>query len=648
MISVNNVTKEFGGVPLFRDVTFNINPKDRIGLAGKNGSGKTTLLKIITGVMLPDEGKVVVPEGVTMGYLPQEKDLKSNLLVVDEMMQAFSFLDEWKSKIRSLEDEIAGREDYETKEYAALIEKYNLLSEQLHMYQPEKLKGEAEKILTGLGFKKEELTKKVNTFSIGWQMRIELGKLLLLKPDLLLLDEPTNHLDIESIQWLELFLKSYHGSVMMVSHDRAFLDNITNRTIEINNGKAYDYKVPYSQYVRLRNERLEHQKAAYTNQQKEIKEIEDFIEKFRYKATKAKQVQSRIKQLEKMDRVTVEELDNKSIRFRFPEPPHCGKVTLEAKNITKRYGEKLVLDQVDFHLLRGEKVAFVGRNGEGKTTLTKVLLGLTDYEGEVKRGYQVKVAYYAQDQLEMLNPENTVFQEVDQVAVGEVRTRLKTILGSFLFRGDDIDKKVKVLSGGEKSRLALAKLLLEPVNLLVLDEPTNHLDILSKDILKSALLEYQGSVIIVSHDRDFLQGLTTKVYAFKDHKIKEYQGDVTEYLQKFRLETLKQLEQNESVKNEKIASVSENKLKYEQKKELERKIRKLTKQIETCEQEIEHLENEMTLINEQLSNPEKYKEEIQSGTLYKHHREIEKQLTDTMEQWERLSLEVETLKQQKD
>jgi ATP-binding cassette subfamily F protein 3 len=645
MISVNNITKEFGGEPLFSNVTFNINPKDRIGLSGKNGSGKTTLLRIITGLMSPDKGGVVVPDGVSIGYLPQEKDLKSDKIVIDEIMEALAFLKQWKKKLKKLENEIASRDDYESKQYAKLIEEYNILNERLSLYKPDKLRGEAEKILAGLGFENNDYFKPVNSFSVGWQMRVELGKLLLLNPDLLLLDEPTNHLDIESIQWLETFLSSYKGAVMMVSHDRAFLDNITTRTIEINNGKIYDYKVPYSKYIVLRDERLEHQKAAFSNQQKEIREIEEFVERFRYKATKAKQVQSRIKQLEKMDRVEVDDLDKKSIHFSFPSPPHSGKVTLEAKNVTKYYGDKLVLKNVDFHLLKGEKVAFVGRNGEGKTTLTKILLGLVDYDGEVKHGYNVISAYYAQDQLEMLNPENTVFEEVDNVAVGEIRTRLKTILGSFLFRGDDVDKKVKVLSGGEKSRLALVKLLLNPGNLLVLDEPTNHLDILSKDILKKALLEYQGSVIVVSHDRDFLQGLTTKVYEFKNNRLKEHRGDITEYLRKSKIETLQQLERKEYEKKQKELTVSENKLKYEQKKELEKKIRKLNKQIEIAEQEIENLEIAIQEVNTKLANPVKYQDEIRSGELYKQHGEIENKLADTMQKWEKLNLELEKLKE---
>jgi len=644
MISVNGIRKEFGGTPLFSDVSFNINPGDRIGLAGKNGSGKTTLLRIITGEIGSDAGSVVVPDGVTIGYLSQEKEVTGIEPVIEEMMNALSFLKEWQGELLRLEQTIAEREDYESASYAKLIEKYNHLNERLQLYQPEKLRGEAEKILAGLGFKNEEFFKPVNTFSIGWQMRVELGKLLLLRPELLLLDEPTNHLDIESIRWLESFLMNYKGSVMLVSHDRAFLDNITNRTLEINNGKIYDYKVSYTKYIQLRDERLQHQKAAFTNQQREIKEIEDFIERFRYKATKAKQVQSRIKQLEKMDRVEVDDLDNKSIRFSFPPAPHSGKVTVEVKDAVKYYGDKLVLKNINLQLLKGEKVAFVGRNGEGKTTLVKMILGLTDFDGEVKTGHNVITAYYTQDQLEMLNPDNTVFEEVDNVAVGDIRTRLKTILGSFLFQGEDVDKKVKVLSGGEKSRLALAKLLLTPSNLLVLDEPTNHLDILSKDILKRALLTYQGSAVIVSHDRDFLQGLTSKVYEFKDHSIREHLGDISEYLRQRKLETLQELERKEAAVKKQETTVSDNKLKYERRKQLEREIRKLNNKIVAVEKEIEALELTLSDINKKLADPDSYKQEIQSGALYRQHNDVEEKIAALMQQWELLSDELENMK----
>ena len=646
MISVNGIRKEFGGTPLFSDVSFNINPKDRIGLAGKNGSGKTTLLRIITGEIGSDAGSVVIPDGVSIGYLSQEKEVTGTEPVIEEMMNALGFLKKWQEELLRLEQKIAEREDYESASYAKLIEKYNHLNERLQLYQPEKLRGEAEKILAGLGFENEEFFKPISTFSIGWQMRVELGKLLLLRPELLLLDEPTNHLDIESIQWLEGFLLNYKGSVMLVSHDRAFLDNITNRTLEINNGKIYDYKVSYSKYIQLRDERLQHQKSAFTNQQREVKEIEDFIERFRYKATKAKQVQSRIKQLERMDRVEIDDLDNKSIHFSFPPAPHSGKVTVDVEDATKYYGDKLVLKEISMQLLKGEKVAFVGRNGEGKTTLVRMILGLVDFEGDVKMGHNVITAYYTQDQLEMLNPNNTVFEEVDNIAVGDIRTRLKTILGSFLFQGEDVDKKVKVLSGGEKSRLALAKLLLSPSNLLILDEPTNHLDILSKDILKRALLTYQGSAIIVSHDRDFLQELTTKVYEFKNHKVRQHIGDISEYLRKHKLETLREIERKEKKYSSKEVVVSDNKLRYEQRKQQEREIRKLKNRILSVEKDIELLEEQMADVNNKLADPVSYKEEIQSGELYKQHKQIEDAIAETMQDWELLNADLETLQKQ--
>ena len=642
MISVNGIRKEFGGTPLFSDVSFNINPKERIGLAGKNGSGKTTLLNIIVGNIGMDVGAVVIPDDVAVGYLPQEKDLKSNNTIIDEMMQAVSFIEGWQNELAALEKKISTREDFESGSYARLIDRHQHLSDRLLLFQPAKLRGEAERILLGLGFEPQLFNSPVSTLSVGWQMRIELGKLLLLKPELLLLDEPTNHLDIESIQWLERFLLSYKGSVILVSHDRAFLDNVTNRTLEINNGKVFDYKVPYSRYIELRNERLEHQKAAFSNQQKEVKEIEQFIEKFRYKATKAKQVQSRIKQLNRMDRVEIEDMDKSAIHFKFPDAPHGGKVTIETESVTKYYGNKLVLQDINFHLLRGEKVAFVGKNGEGKTTFVKILLGMIDYNGSVKNGHNMIAAYYTQDQLEMLDVDNTVFDEVDKVAVGDIRTRLKNILGSFLFQGDDVKKKVKVLSGGEKSRLALAKLLLSPSNFLVLDEPTNHLDMVSKDILKSALLNYSGSVIIVSHDRDFLQGLTSKVYEFKNHSIKEHIGDISEYLSKYRQEELKAAERNEKAQKLKDEQpLSDNKMLYKQKKEKERNLRKLNNRVAAVEKEIELIEQELETVNTKLSNPEDYSDEIKSGLLYKAHKAIEEKLEEAMNRWELLHEKLE-------
>jgi ATP-binding cassette subfamily F protein 3 len=509
------------------------------------------------------------------------------------------------------------------------------------LYEPEKLRGLAEQVLTGLGFKRTDFDLPLKTFSYGWQMRVELAKLLMVKPDLLLLDEPTNHLDIESIQWLEDFLINYRGILIIVSHDRTLLDNVTTRTIEINNGKMYDYKVAYSHYIRLREERVEHQKAAFSNQQKQVREIERFVERFRYKSTKARQVQSRIKQMDKMEKVSVDDLDKAAIHFSFPPAPHSGKVSLEGENISKRYGEKLVLNNIDIQILRGEKVAFVGRNGEGKTTLAKIIAGYLDYEGKLKLGHQIVIGFFAQEQKEMLDLDKTVFETLDDVAVGDIRTRLKSILGAFLFQGEDIDKKVKVLSGGEKSRLSLAKLLLQPTNLLILDEPTNHLDILSKDILKNALLQYEGTLIIVSHDRDFLQGLTSKVFEFRNNKIKEHLGDVSYYLEKRKIANLKELEAKENVNRQSQLHVSANKSMYVQRKEQEKEKRKLNSSIQKIESSIALLENEIEELNKRMADPELYAEEIKSGEIYKKHDRLTVQLSEAFNEWEVLQMKLE-------
>jgi len=545
VISINNISIEFSGTVLFSNVTFNINKKDRIGLAGKNGSGKTTLLRIIAGVLPAKHGEVIYTDGLNVGYLPQEKIISGSSPVIEETLKAFAFIDDLKLSLDKITTEISTRTDYESKAYHQILEDHDTIHEQLRLAEPDKLRGRAEKILLGLGFKHTDFIRSINEFSFGWQMRVEIAKLLLLKPTLLLLDEPTNHLDIDSIQWLEDYLINYTGSVMIVSHDRTLLDNLTNRTIEINKGKSYDYKVAYSHYIVLRDERVSQQLAAFNNQQKVIRQTERFIERFRYKNTKSKQVQSRIKSLEKMDKVQIDELDQTGIHFLFPPAPHSGKVTVEGKHVSKEYGQLKVLSEIDFQILKGEKVAFVGRNGEGKTTLAKIINKQLPFSGEIKLGHNVITGYFAQDQWEMLDPELTVFETVDVVAVGDVRKRLNAILGAFLFQDDDVNKKVKVLSGGEKSRLALAKLLLVPSNLLIMDEPTNHLDILSKDILKNALLQYNGTIIIVSHDRDFLQGLTTRLYEFKNRKVKEFRGDIFEFLEKRKLSALNELEHQE-------------------------------------------------------------------------------------------------------
>jgi ATP-binding cassette, subfamily F, member 3 len=510
LISLNNISVQFAGTPLFDDISFIINRRDRIGLVGKNGAGKTTLMRIINGQMEPSKGQLASPSGSSIGYLPQEVQLNSRQKVIDEALKAFAEVKELERKIQRLTDELTNRTDYHTDAYHDLSQKLTEANERYDILEGATQHAKAEKVLLGLGFERSDLQRPLTEFSGGWQMRVELAKILLQSPELIMLDEPTNHLDIESIQWLENFLIDYPGAVVVVSHDRAFLDNVTTRTIEISMGKAYDYKACYSDYEMLREERLEKELAAFGNQQRQIAQVEHFITRFRAKNTKARQVKSKIKMLEKMEKVEVEELDKSSIHFRFPEAPPSGKVVIEAIEVSKNYGSKQVLRDLNFMVARGERLAFVGRNGEGKTTLSRIIIGELEHQGQIKLGHNVKIGYYAQNQAEYLDPEKTVFQTLDDVAAGEVRKQTRNILGGFLFSGDDIDKKVKVLSGGEKSRLAIAKLLLEPVNLLVLDEPTNHLDMRSKDILKSALLQFNGTIILVSHDRDFLQGLTER------------------------------------------------------------------------------------------------------------------------------------------
>jgi ATP-binding cassette subfamily F protein 3 len=632
---------EFGGEPIFKNVSFHIGNKERIGLAGKNGAGKTTLLRILNGEQEPTSGEVVIPENETIGYLPQEKKIRSSQNVLEETLSAFAFLNNLKNELEQLQQQLTHRTDYQSKSYTRLYEKMEEIHHILHIHEVDKQQGNAIKVLKGLGFHEDELMRPVNSFSLGWQMRIELAKLLLLQPTLLLLDEPTNHLDIDAIQWLENFLKSYRGSVLLVSHDRSFLDNLTTRTLEINNGKIYDYKVSYSHYLQLRDERIGQQQAEFSNQQKQIKEIENFIERFRYKATKARQVQSRLKQLEKMERVQVDELDKAGMHFRFPPAPRSGKVVVEGKNVSKKYGNKQVLKALDFQIIKGDKVVFVGRNGEGKTTLSKIIARQLDFEGEIKYGHNVHIAYYAQDQWEMLDPSKTVFETVDAIAVGEIRSRLKSILGAFLFRGDDINKPVKVLSGGEKARLSLARLLLSPSNLLVLDEPTNHLDLISKDILKSALLQYDGTLVLVSHDRDFLQGLSEHFFEFKNHRIKEFRGALNEYLAKRNLEQLKELESTTKPKSSKKGN-KENKQDWQQRKEKERELRKIKKALAETEAKIEQAEQELALLSEKLSQPDRYADEIKDGTLYKSHSLLEEQLKTFYEKWEELQLKLES------
>ena len=634
MVSIQNLSMQFTGEDLFTDINFMIREKDRIGLVGKNGAGKTTLIRLLCGLEQPYKGDVIMSDDVTIGYLPQEKNVHSTKTVLDEAMTAFEEYYEIERQLAKLQDELSGREDYETASYQRLCEKMSHLNERLAIMGGHSIEGEAEQILIGLGFDHNDMQRKMNEFSNGWQMRVELAKILLRKPKLLLLDEPTNHLDIESIQWLEGFLKNYYGSIFMVSHDRAFLDHITIRTIEISCGKIYDYKCSYSEFIERREERIDIQKAAYDNQQREIKEIEAFIERFRYKATKAKQVQSRVKQLEKMDVVQIDDQDKSAMHFKFPPAPHSGKVTLEINNVSKSYGEKNILNNINLLIPRGEKIAFVGRNGEGKSTLSKIIAGVLDYEGELKLGHEVQIGYYAQNQQDMLDPEKTVFETLDDVATGDMRVKVKSLLGAFLFSGEAIEKKVKVLSGGEKARLSLAKMLLFPTNLLILDEPTNHLDMLSKDILKSALIQFDGTLVIVSHDRDFLQGLTNKVYEFKKPHIKEYIGDIYDFLEEKKLKELDDLNKKQKSQPAIENTVSQGKLDYELKKQNDREIKRIEREIKKIEEQIEALENEIAEMDDVMSSPDTHPEVSLDNAWYNLYGEKKAKLQDLMEQWE--------------
>ena len=638
MISIQNLSIHFTGQDLFTDINFMIREKDRIGLVGKNGAGKTTLIRIIAGLEQPSHGDVVMSDDVTIGYLPQEKNIHSTKTVLEETMTAFEEYHQIEKKLAQLQDELSQRTDYESDSYQKLCERMSALNERLTLIGGHSAEGEAERILVGLGFDHEDMLREMNEFSNGWQMRMELAKILLRKPKLLLLDEPTNHLDIESIQWFEGYLKSYYGAIFMVSHDRAFLDHITIRTIEISGGKIYDYKCAYTEFVERREERIDMQKAAFDNQQREIKEIEAFIERFRYKATKAKQVQSRVKQLEKMDLVEIDDRDKSVMHFKFPPAPHSGKVTLELSHVSKSYGEKNILNDINLLIPRGEKIAFVGRNGEGKSTLAKIICGVLDHTGEVKLGHEVKIGYYAQNQQDMLDPEKTVFETLDDVATGDMRVKVKSLLGAFLFSGETIDKKVKVLSGGEKARLSLAKMLLFPTNLLVLDEPTNHLDMLSKDILKSALLQFDGTLIVVSHDRDFLQGLTTKVYEFRKPHIKEYIGDIYDFLEEKRLKELDDLNRQQKIQQEAKPVVSQNKIDYEAKKVEEREKRRVGKEIKKLEEQIDALEKELAELDEVMANPAAHPDITVVDNFYWNYGKKKEDLQYLIDKWGELAM----------
>lgn len=644
MISIEGLSVAFGGNTLFDNITYVINKKDRIALVGKNGAGKSTMLKIIAGLQAPTSGNVNMPKDLTVGYLPQQMNLSDTRTVMEEAEQAFSYIFELQSRIERMNTELSESTDYESEYYQELIERVSNANEQLALIGASNYQAEIEKTLIGLGFTREDFGRDTSEFSGGWRMRIELAKLLLQRPDVLLLDEPTNHLDIESIQWLESFLSTRANAVVLVSHDRAFIDNVTTRTIEISLGRIYDYQVNYSRYVVLRQERLEQQMRAYENQQKQIQDTEAFIERFRYKATKSVQVQSRIKQLAKLERVEVDEVDTSRLNLKFPPAPRSGDYPIIAEGVGKNYGSHVVFSNATFTIKRGEKVAFVGKNGEGKSTLVKCIMGEIPYTGTLKIGHNVKIGYFAQNQASLLDESITVFDTIDRVAVGDIRTKIRDILGAFMFGGEASDKKVKVLSGGEKTRLAMIRLLLEPVNLLILDEPTNHLDMRTKDVLKQAIRDFNGTVILVSHDREFLDGLVSKVYEFGGGQVREHLGGIYDFLESRKLDSLRELEQRATVsKTEKGGNISKDsaspakseysKLSYEEQKEFARRLRKAEKVVADIESEIAGLEKRIAEVEEKLATPDG----AADTSLYELHGQLKKQLDDVMWKWSEAS-----------
>jgi ATP-binding cassette subfamily F protein 3 len=640
MVSIENLTVAFGGFTLLNGISFVLNKNERVALTGKNGAGKSTLLKIMAGLQKPTSGNISFPKEVSIGYLPQQMKLSDGRTVREEASLAFEHLRKMAQELERLHLEMAERTDYESDAYRQVIERATDLQELLQMSGIHNFEAEVEKTLLGLGFARGDLERPTREFSGGWRMRIELAKILLQAPDVLLLDEPTNHLDIESIQWLESFLATHANAVMLVSHDRAFLDAVTTRTVEIMLGEIHDYKVNYSKYVELRRERREQQLRAYENQQKQIKDTEDFIERFRYKATKSNQVQSRIKQLEKLERIEVDEVDNTRLNLKFPPAPRSGNYPVIMEGVEKRYGDHVVFSNVTLTIERGEKIAFVGKNGEGKSTLVKCIMQEIDHGGRLELGHNVKIGYFAQNQAELLDEEKTVFETIDYVAVGDIRTKIRDILGAFMFGGEASDKKVKVLSGGERSRLAMIRLLLEPVNLLILDEPTNHLDLASKDVLKKAIREFDGTAIIVSHDRDFLDGLVDKVYEFGGGRVREHIGSIYDFLAMKKMETLQQLELSASPttkREEKREEPSENKLSYQEQKELNRQQRRLEKQVEEAEQKVASLEEKLKAMEEQLATPKG----ASDMDLLQKYLEVKARLDQAMNNWERTTTELE-------
>ncbi len=642
MISVEGLTVEFGGFTLFDDVSFVVNKKDRIALVGKNGAGKSTMLKIFAGLQSPTSGTVSIPKETTIGYLPQQMQLTDSRTVREEAEQAFGHIQEMEKEIERLNLELAERTDYETESYQKLIDKVTHLSEHFQLMGGSNYHAELERTLIGLGFNRSDFERPTSEFSGGWRMRIELAKLLLRRPDVLLLDEPTNHLDIESIQWLENFIATRANAVILVSHDRAFIDNTTSRTIEIELGSIYDYKVKYSEYVELRKERREQQLRAFENQQKKLADTEAFIERFRYKATKSVQVQSRIKQLEKVERIEVDEVDTAMLSLKFPPAPRSGSYPVIMENVAKRYGDHLIFKDVTLTINRGDKVALVGKNGEGKSTLVKCIMEQIDYEGKLQLGHNVKIGYFAQNQAQLLDDNLTVFDTIDYVAQGDIRTKIRDILGAFMFGGEASEKKVKVLSGGERSRLAMIRLLLEPVNLLILDEPTNHLDMRSKDVLKDALREFDGTVIVVSHDREFLDGLVDKVYEFGNQRVVEHLGGIYEFLEKKKMDSLRELErstQAASLVADTDVQPTQNKLSYEARKEQSKAIKKVEKAVAEAENKITELENSIAAIEARLATPEG----ASDTSLYNDYSSLKKELSDTMDTWTELTMELEEL-----
>ena len=647
MISVDNLTVEFGGFTLFDGVSFVVNKKDRIALVGKNGAGKSTMLKIFAGLQSPTSGAISKPKEVTIGYLPQQMTLTDTRTVREEAETAFDHVRQLEETINRLNEELANRTDYESAGYQALIDRVTSLSEHYQMMGGNNYYAELERTLIGLGFKRSDLDRPTAEFSGGWRMRIELAKLLLRSPDVLLLDEPTNHLDIESIQWLETFIATRANAVILVSHDRAFLDNTTTRTIEIELGRIYDYRAKYSDYVVLRKERREQQLRAYENQQKMIADTEAFIERFRYKATKAVQVQSRIKQLDKVERIEVDEVDTAMLNLKFPPAPRSGSYPVIAEDVAKRYGDHLIFDHVTFTIHRGDKVAFVGKNGEGKSTLVKCIMGeITDYTGKLELGHNVKIGYFAQNQAQLLDENRTVFETIDYVAQGDIRTKIRDILGAFMFGGEASDKKVKVLSGGERTRLAMIRLLLEPVNLLILDEPTNHLDMRSKDVLKDALKAFDGTVIVVSHDREFLDGLVDKVYEFGNQRVVEHLGGIYDFLEKKKMDNLRELERTTKATSTVVMDEepSQNKLSYEARKEQSKAIKRQEKAVSDLERRIAELESRIAEIETRLATPDG----AADTALYEEYATAKRELSETMDQWTEQSMALDELRESMD